>query len=199
MNYNKITFDNVGIVLGELPTALFKKIVDEVDEIEKDFTSTSVMISGLTSPGVAPHYNLNKNLEELNNYLLELITAYNTTSTYLSGINILTSHLPFYFKQPWVNFQSANEFIPNHNHEGILSYVLWVKIPPSINNEKYAGKLEFTYTDILGRTVPHEFNLDNSYEGKLLLFPAGLRHCVYPFSNSNEYRISVSGNILLGN
>lgn len=199
MNYNKITFDNVGIVLGELPYDLFKKILREVIEVEKDFNNASIMVSGLTSPGVVPHYNLNNNLEEFNNYLLELITAYNTTSTYLSGLNILTNHLPFYFKQPWINFQRANEFIPNHNHEGVLSYVLWVKIPKSIKNEKYAGKLEFTYTDILGRTVPHEINLDSTYEGKLLLFPSGLRHCVYPFSNTDEYRISISGNILLGN
>ena len=29
----------------------------------------------------------------------------------------------------WVNFQKENEFNPPHNHSGLFSFVIWVKIP----------------------------------------------------------------------
>ena len=34
-------------------------------------------------------------------------------------------------------------------------------------------------------------------EGTMLFFPAKLQHCVYPFYNCDEDRISISGNIKL--
>jgi hypothetical protein len=33
-------------------------------------------------------------------------------------------------------------------------------------------------------------------ENTLLLFPAKLTHAVYPFYSSDDYRISVSGNVV---
>ena len=41
----------------------------------------------------------------------------------------------------------------------------------------------------------HSFQLDKSMEGRMLFFPAGLRHTVYPFYNCEEPRISVAGNV----
>ena len=36
-------------------------------------------------------------------------------------------------------------------------------------------------------------NVDQSYEGKIILFPADLAHAVYPFYTSDDYRITMSG------
>ena len=33
------------------------------------------------------------------------------------------------------------------------------------------------------------------FEGYMILFPARLRHCVYPFYETNEPRISIAGNL----
>ena len=43
----------------------------------------------------------------------------------------------------------------------------------------------------------HNFPMDPSMEGKMLLFPSKLMHCVYPFYNCEEPRISVAGNVWL--
>ena len=40
-------------------------------------------------------------------------------------------------------------------------------------------------------------DVDNEYEGKIMMFPSSLVHCVYPFYTSDDYRISLSGNIWL--
>jgi len=39
--------------------------------------------------------------------------------------------------------------------------------------------------------------LDKSWEGTIIVFPAKMLHCVYPFYTSDGTRISLSGNVLL--
>ena len=55
---------------------------------------------------------------------------------------------------------------------------------------------DFVYTDIWGRISSHSLNLDKSCEGKIAIFPSVLNHIVYPFHTSDNYRISVSGNLV---
>ena len=43
----------------------------------------------------------------------------------------------------------------------------------------------------------HIITLDHTYEGTILIFPAWLQHMVTPFYTSDDYRISVSGNLTL--
>ena len=106
----------------------------------------------------------------------------------------------------WVNYQKKNEFNPVHNHGGIYSFVLWLKIPTTYfeqnkklislkSNAPSISNFEFLYTDTLGwiRNFPYEMNPDK--EGMLLFFPAHLKHQVYPFYDCDETRISVSGNV----
>ena len=42
-----------------------------------------------------------------------------------------------------------------------------------------------------------DYELSPKDEGRLLFFPGKLKHCVYPFYDCDEERISVSGNILV--
>jgi hypothetical protein len=108
----------------------------------------------------------------------------------------------------WVNFQKKYEFNPNHNHAGIMSFVLWLEIPYNTENEMVngAGKnsnvnlssaFQFSYTDILGNIKNFSMVIDKTYEGKILIFPNKLVHCVYPFFTSDNYRVSVAGNFHL--
>ena len=39
--------------------------------------------------------------------------------------------------------------------------------------------------------------LNKKDEGRIVFFPAPMEHIVYPFYTSDEFRISISGNILL--
>jgi hypothetical protein len=109
-------------------------------------------------------------------------------------------------KSLWVNFQRKHEFNPPHLHTGIFSFVIWVKIPyklededkvfPGVNDrDKRVSKFTFHYSNILGQHSGMVVPVDKEFEGKMLFFPAGLTHSVNPFYTSDEYRISIAGNV----
>ena len=106
----------------------------------------------------------------------------------------------------WVNFQKKYEFNPIHVHEGLFSFVFWHKIPYKIENEiaRYpnmkpdqvkAGHFAFLQIGEMGRIQSIDLPVDNSWEGKIALFPAELNHTVYPFFTSDDVRITISGNV----
>ena len=106
----------------------------------------------------------------------------------------------------WVNFQKKHEFNPVHVHEGLFSFVFWHKIPYKMEDEiaRYpnmqadqvkAGQFAFLQTNEMGRIQSIDLPVDNSWEGKVALFPADLNHVVYPFFTSDDVRITVSGNV----
>jgi hypothetical protein len=191
---------NISLIVDQVPAEVFLEIDREINEIIAG-SSAEQVTSALSAPGVPAHYRLSDTTENLmRDYIFNLADNYSRSSLYLNSINLLNKPAPYHFNRPWVNVQRAGEFLPNHIHEGILSYVIWVKIPEVVQRSEptaVEGKFEFTYTNILGTTIGHNVNLDQSYVGKILMFPASLRHCVYPF-HGDEIRVSVSGNILLG-
>ena len=118
----------------------------------------------------------------------------------------------FSLKELWVNYQKQHEFNPVHNHAGMFSFVVFMKIPthwkeqhalPWMKDvkEKRASNFQFLLggvergnTDALGiHTV--DVSLSPEDESRMLFFPAWLNHQVYPFYDTEKERITVSGNI----
>ncbi len=108
----------------------------------------------------------------------------------------------------WCNYQYQTEFNPSHEHSSAYSFVVWMKIPydykeqcklPHLDGlkdkDKKPGCFEFEYTNNLGQINNCTYPLNSSCEGVMLLFPGAMRHCVYPFYNTDEPRISLSGNL----
>ena len=109
-------------------------------------------------------------------------------------------------KDLWVNFQKKHEINPLHHHGGDLSFVIWHKIPYDIEKEKeladigntfVAGRFIFNYPDHLARggVRQHPIIVDKSRQDTMIIFDARMQHAVYPFYTSDEYRISISGNL----
>ena len=142
------------------------------------------------------------------NVCTPLINAYSERFYNLGdSIPIMGVH-PYYMSTWWVNYQKQNEFNPIHNHQGVYSFVIWMKIPYDSkkqnlkdiargSNNPQIGNFQFVYADILGRSESHEYRLSPEYEGTMLFFPAELDHMVYPFYDCDEDRISISGNIMV--
>lgn len=197
MNIQPIPLDNIGVYTTDLPASLFDEIKKDIDRLD----GASKITSSLSAPGTPDHYRLSPAVEDkLTWFVREMIEQYMQDDPYV-GSAMMTVRVPHLeFNQPWVNIQKQNEFVPNHIHEGILSYVVWVQIPEAIsfkNPTDVSGHFEFTYSNILGKAIGKTVGLDKTFEGKIMLFPAGLRHCVYPFLNSEDTRISISGNVML--
>ena len=109
----------------------------------------------------------------------------------------------------WINFQEKYEYNPIHNHTGVFSYVIWYQIPYYKEDEhRYGagikkdirannnGEFQFvhTFNNIIYETP---LPIDKKMEGYMAIFPSSLNHIVYPFYTSDDYRITLSGNILL--
>ena len=108
----------------------------------------------------------------------------------------------------WVNYQYKHEFNPTHNHGGIYSFVIWMKIPTRAeeqHNLKFtknvgnpcASSFQFSYSDTDGSSCHYTYAMDPEWEGYMLLFPSRLEHCVFPYYISDDVRISISGNVSL--
>ena len=108
----------------------------------------------------------------------------------------------------WVNFQKKHEFNPIHNHSGLYSFNIFVKIPYDLKKEfdsprtqnieqRFPGCFSFYCGNGLGEFVPHVIEADKEWEQVIILFPSITQHCVYPFYTSDDYRITVSGNLYL--
>ena len=95
----------------------------------------------------------------------------------------------------WVVSQYAGEYNPWHHHSGDFSSVIYLKLPPKMNEEikedwkdhyPANGLIEFMFGENQG------FRSDNlkfkPKVGKLLMFPSWLRHFVYPFKSEGERR-----------
>jgi len=197
MKNSEINLCNLGVLTSKIPNSLLVKLKTEC----LDFLKKEKMISGLTSNKVAEHYFLENNNKELFKFLGKWIIKYNEKYNYLNFFKILVKDAPLVFNKPWFNIQKQGEFIPIHNHDGLLSYSIWIQIPPlnKKNNNKFASCFEFQYQNILGTSNIHRILLNKNLEGTFVLFPSMLPHCVYPFFDTDELRISISGNISFQN
>ena len=139
-------------------------------------------------------------------FLTPVVERYlNTVRVKISDYDKISSELKL--ESLWVNYQKQYEFNPLHNHFGLISFVIWMKIPTDWkeqhelpfaknSNGPLASDFQFTYTDILGHVQDYPIPMDSDKEGVILLFPSRLRHQVYPFYNCDKERISISGNIV---
>ena len=103
----------------------------------------------------------------------------------------------------WVNFQKKHEFNPLHNHSGLFSFVIWMKIPYEWENEKELPWVKGSNCEgnvgnfaLVDRSLSSQiFFMNKNIEGHCVFFPSNFYHMVYPFYTSDEERISISGNI----
>ena len=98
----------------------------------------------------------------------------------------------------WVNYQKRYDHNPSHQHGGIVSFVIYLKVPEVIfkeqaeSNVKSAGHLFFRYGESISPLCVREWDVTPA-ENLILMFPATLDHSVHPFWVEGE-RVSVSGN-----
>ena len=102
----------------------------------------------------------------------------------------------------WINYMKAGDFNPIHTHTGDLSFVLFLDVPSELktenmeerNNDKHGGPgaLTFIHGDITDYSI--SCNTIFPEKGDMFVFPARVRHMVYPFKSKVE-RVSVSGNL----
>jgi hypothetical protein len=205
VKYNIVNFRNVGFLNAQFTDEQLKPIKDEIQKIQSNF-SLATEANSILAGHIKHEYHLTDSLSHLEQLFSPLIHAYDSTFDYNKEFNILSKNVPIYLDSAWVNFQQKHEFNPPHNHSGIYSFALWIKIPYSYKNEKAmfpklghntinsTGSFNFQYVNALGKISTYTITLDTTSENCAVFFPAEMVHDVNPFYTSDDYRISVSGN-----
>ena len=197
-NFHHISLQNLGVIASKLPKPLFDKVMKEIREIQRTWPVKDEYNKQLAG-NIKREYRSEKIRQIIAPFLESLGREYQDYYDYYPDANpILDS--------TWVNYQKKNEINPVHNHTGILSYVAWMQIPYTMEEEEkedsvkdaripYPSYFSFLYSTILGPMHNHPLPVEKGWEGRLVLFPAKLNHMVTAFRTSDDYRISISGNL----
>ena len=185
-----------------LPVNIFNKIKDLVYKAKGDANDT---LAG----NIQQQYDLYAEKDtEIRDYLLQIgnNNLFQNYRNYLAQL-FTNRQCRSALTKTWVNFQKKNEFNPMHTHHGIFSFVIFIKIPYNCEDYKKkfskmkpdevkAGMLSFQHIDSwTGRIEAIDISLNPEYEGGIYYFKSKHQHQVYPFYDTDEYRITVSGNL----
>jgi len=200
---NGYQFSNLGYVLTDVDSNVLNLLNNEADRLKNNFANAKEYNHNLAG-NIKREFSLDYIKQQCQPFILNVCKFYKETfpaykPRFITNKNIV-------LKDFWINFQKKHEFNPVHNHTGLFSFVIWLDIPYSIDqelssspgvksNNNLAGHFEFSYTNALGEHTTMPIPADKTFNGKICLFPSGMPHSVYPFYSSDDYRITVSGNV----
>lgn len=200
---NGYSFSNIGYVISDLDSQVIDLLNNKANELQTNF-NTGIEYNHNLAGNIKREFNLDSIKKTCEPYILNVCKYYK--ETFPAYKPRFLSNKPIVLKDFWINFQKKHEFNPVHNHTGLFSFVIWLDIPYYIeqelasspgakSNNNLAGHFEFSYTNTLGEHTTMPIPADRTFNGKICLFPSGMPHAVYPFYSSDEYRITVSGNV----
>jgi hypothetical protein len=202
---------NTGYLLLKVPQEILSEIKISVDEIQNDFTK-AIPVNNKLAGQINKEY-VTTLTHKATQYIRWAVEQYvDKNPEYLENYRKLFPHGQLSLVEgvsTWVNFQEKYEYNPIHDHSGVFSYVIWYQIPFYRENEiKYGagkgkpptqnqnGDFQFIYP-VGGEIETKPLFIDKLMEGYFAIFPSNLNHVVYPFYTSDDYRITLSGNIHL--
>ena len=214
-NYRIHEFSNsLGYMDEKIPDDVYKIILDEIDTAftKKDPHNTKLV--GNIEEQYYMSWADDIKLFKVENYLRGLAGIYEQKFKYMKCMGNQQTSLDegmsydLRLRQCWVNYMKKHEFNPLHNHSGLYSFVVFVKIPFDLEeefrssrtrnpNQRYPGCFSFYATNGIGEIVPHVIEADKGWEQTIMLFPSITHHQVYPFYTSDDYRVTISGNLYL--
>ena len=195
-NYFIIRPFGPSIVKLKMPENLVNKLNTYVDKITSDEKKSSELNYGAQLAGmVTQEFTLEKNFMQDAGWGKFLTLACGkwielACSTKISKFQILSS---------WIVRQFKNEYNPTHYHGGHISGVGYLKVPNNIGSTKQGNEkknLNGCLQLIHGSKM---FMSESTYTAKpavgdFYLFPNYLMHTVFPFTDTDEERRSVSFN-----
>ena len=202
--FEHIQLPNPGLTRGVIPQEIYQALNKEIVDIHSDDSNTMKMNKSLAGQ-ITKEYQITKSRQLLDPYLEDMAKAYQQQWNYYPKENPNDNKL--IVESVWVNMQKKLEVNPLHNHDGTLSFVAWLHIPFKLEDERkveniknsrtveLASTFQFVYSQVLGNIVNYPLFVDNGWEARIVMFPAKLLHMVYPFQTSDDYRISIAGNL----
>ena len=201
--FNHSHLPNIGLTNGKIPPNIYQALNKEIVDINNDDSNTFKMNEVLAGQ-ITKEYQITKSRELLDPFLEEMGRAYQKEWDYYPKEN---PNKNIKVESVWVNMQKKLEVNPLHKHDGTLSFVAWLHVPFKLEDERnmencknsrtveLASTFQFVYTTALGTIANCPLFVESGWEAKIVMFPAQLLHMVYPFQTSDDYRISIAGNL----
>ena len=199
-------FPNIGVVEGKLPEDTVDSLWKLIEESKKQPESMKSELAGNISSSI----RLDGGSPLIEDFLQNIIPKYIQQSINSFGppyrLEMKEGQI-WNLNSLWVNFQKKHEFNPMHDHGGVYSFVIWMQIPTSYEEQRKLpicaesnadgniSNFAFTFTNTLGRICQFVYNMEKDAEGYMVIFPSELKHEVFPFYENDGERISISGNI----
>ena len=182
-----------------IPEEIIKKLNNYVDEIIIDEKKSQELNHGSKLAGnVKQEFKLEKNFVNNSgwgNFLVNCVKVWleNRINRKITKFELIST---------WIVRQFKNEYNPIHTHGGHLSGVGYLKVPKNFGEYTQKNKLN-NKNGVLSLVHGSKMFLsDSTYNiipkvGDFYFFPNYLMHTVYPFSDNNEERRSISFNALI--
>jgi len=205
LEYLTLQFQNIGFLKATFSDEQLAPIRKEIEKLSSNFNS-GIKYNKELAGNLQHEFLLKESKKHTYNLIAPLFLEFDKQfNNYITKNPFLPENSPIELKDLWVNFQKKHEFNPIHDHTGIMSFVIWMKIPYLMEDElkaspgasanpNLAGHFAFHFTDTLGDIRTFHIPADKTQENTILLFPARMKHSVFPFYSSDDYRITVSGN-----
>ena len=208
MEIKALTFPNYGTVETHLSEEYISNFYKLIEEAKQKPNNMNNILAGNISSSIELNIKSVYANDFVNNVIPSMVTSY--IKQYGFPIKHITKHIQdntIKLEDLWVNFQRKHEFNPIHDHNGALSFVIWLSIPTSSKKQnelpfsKNSGSkglvsnFSFIYTDILGNIKTYVYQMEKDIEGYMVMFPSRLMHQVFPFYESDKERITISGNV----
>jgi len=199
-------FPNIGVVEAKLPEDVTKDIWKAIKKARKNPDNMKDELAGNISSSIRLDAESPQLAEFLNTILPEFINSH-IESYGAPWRAVMKEGEGFNLESLWVNFQKKHEFNPPHDHSGVFSFVIWMQIPTSYEEQKklpvcaesnadnHISNFAFSYTNTLGKVSTFAYNMEKEAEGYMVMFPSQMLHQVFPFYENDGERISISGNV----
>ena len=203
--YEWQSFPSFGFIMLDLNERDVAPIWQEVNKIRSGFAAAEKDTFTQNLVGnIKQEYMLKDCFNHVAELSLQAAELYDSHFDYSKSITVNSVDYPLILQSLWVNFQKKHEFNPPHIHNGVFSFVIWLQIPYESKDElnmfpnsrqPQASFFNFHYTHSTGIKGDMHIPVDKTYQNKMCIFPASMSHSVNPFYTSDDYRISVAGNL----
>ena len=195
---------NLGFTEGNIPPEIYQALNKEIVDIHNDDSNILKMNNTLAGQ-ITKEYQITSSRQLLDPYLEEMGRSYQKEWNYYPKENPNDNKLTV--ESVWVNMQKKLEVNPLHNHDGTLSFVAWLYVPFKLEDERnmencknsrtveLSSTFQFVYNTTVGTIANCPLFVESGWDGRIVMFPSKLLHIVFPFQTSDEYRISIAGNL----
>jgi hypothetical protein len=200
-------FSDPALFVGKVPQPVLDKIWEEVNSIKESNFTSHQNVGDFLAGQIEKEFALQESFTVIEEMLQVPVNAMEQGIQYSSRMmNVNNRKRPLALGTAWVNFQKKHEWNPPHKHDGVYSFVIWLDIPFTVEEEQtvnpgrgantqHNGGFSFIKNDPIQGVSCVTMPVDKKWNGVIAMFPASMVHMVAPFYSSDDYRISISGNV----